>query len=69
VRFVAVKGCIRGVSGPRWESADLRASIPATLCHAPSRVGRRRGYLGLTPPQPPILVVREVSVASEHSLE
>jgi hypothetical protein len=35
------------------ESPELRASTPATLSHAPSRVGRRRGYLGLTAPQPP----------------
>jgi hypothetical protein len=36
-----------------WESPELRASFPATLRHAPSRVERRRGYLGLTTPQPP----------------
>ena len=48
----SVSGCVRGVGSAREESADLRASIPATLRHAPSRVGRRRGSLGLTPPQP-----------------
>ncbi len=56
---VAVKGPVGGVIGARLESADLRASFPATLCHAPSGVGRRRGYLGLTPPQPPLWLTRE----------
>ena len=36
-----------------WVSPELRASIPAMLCYATSRVGRGRGLLGLTPPQPP----------------
>ena len=35
-----------------WGSPELRASIPAMLCYATSRVGRGRGLLGLTPPQP-----------------
>lgn len=34
-------------------SPELRASIPAMLFYATSRVGRGRGLLGLTPPQPP----------------
>jgi hypothetical protein len=34
-------------------SPELRASVPAMLCCATSRVGRGRGLLGLTPPQPP----------------
>ena len=48
----SVRGCVRGVGSAKLESADLRASIPATLRHAPSRVGRRRGYLGLSRPSP-----------------
>jgi len=48
----SVRSCVRGVGSARRESADLRASIPATLRHAPSRERRWRGYLGLTPPQP-----------------
>ena len=50
--FFALRGCVRGVGSAQLESADLRASIPATLRHAPSRVGRRRGYLGLSRPSP-----------------
>lgn len=46
----SVEGCVRGVGLARWESADLRASIPTTLRYAPSRDGRRRGYLGLSRP-------------------
>ena len=57
------KGCVRGVGSARWELADLRASIPATLRHAPSRVGRRRCYLGLTPPQPWLLFQAEAGRA------
>jgi hypothetical protein len=34
-------------------SPELRASIPAMLRYATSRVGRGRGLLGLIPPQPP----------------
>ena len=55
----SVRGCVRGVGSAREESADLRASIPATLRHAPSRVGRRRGSLGLTPPQPRLVFQAE----------
>ena len=51
-RFFAVKGRVRGVGSARLESADLRASTPATLCHAPSRGGRRRGCLGRLRPSP-----------------
>ena len=48
----SVRSCVCGVGSARRESADLRASIPATLCDAPSRDRRWRCYLGLTPPQP-----------------
>ena len=50
---IAEKGRVRSVGVAWWESPELRASIPTTLRHAPSRVGRRRGYLGLTAPQSP----------------
>ena len=50
---IAEKGRVLSVGAAWWESPELHASTPATLCHAPSRVGRRRGYLGLTAPQPP----------------
>ena len=59
----SVRGCVRGVGSAKLESADLRASIPATLRHAPSRVGRRRGYLGLTPPQPRLVSQAETGRA------
>jgi hypothetical protein len=50
---IAEKGRVLSMGVAWWESPEFHASIPATLCHAPSRVGRRRGYLGLTAPQPP----------------
>jgi hypothetical protein len=50
---IAMKGRVLSVGVALWESPELHASTPATLCHAPSRFGRRRGYLGLTAPQPP----------------
>jgi hypothetical protein len=33
-------------------SPELRASIPTMLCYATSRVGRGRGWLGLSRPSP-----------------
>lgn len=50
---VAVKGRFGGVGAARLESPEFRASIPATLCFGASGPGRRRAYLGLTPPRPP----------------
>lgn len=46
-----------------WVSPELRASIPAMLCYATSRVGRGRGLLGRTPPQPPGVAERPTAHA------
>lgn len=46
-----------------WGSPELRASIPAMLCYATSRVGRGRGLLGLMPPQPPGVAERPTAHA------
>lgn len=50
-RLFSERGCIRG--GARL--GGCRRTSPhrlPMLCSAPSRAGRWRGYLGLTPPQP-----------------
>ncbi len=50
-----------------WGSPELRASAPTMLCYATSRVGRGRGLLGLTPPQPPGVAEKPTAYAmAEH---